>query len=366
MDLGLQLLFFFSALGVFNGFLMSIYFLFIAKPARIQNRYLGLMILMLSLRIGKSVWYYFDNSISKSILQIGLSACAFIGPFLFFYLKSVLKGQENFQKEVRITLSILLGGILTLGLLFPYASVPEYWNPEITQGIYAVWAIFIGLAAYEISSLIQKLFSSAAPLSLQEKWLLVVFFTNLLICLVFHSILYLGFPSYIFGPITFSFVFYILLGFLLFSRKSHEIFKGEKKAYQKKKIASDQLVGIAAGLKQLMEEERLFVQEDLKLEELAQKLSLSPHTLSQFLNEHLGKSFSEYINEYRVEAACKLLREEHKYTIEGIGNLVGFRSRSSFYAAFKNSKEVLLPILQVPKTVLILFGIIDSDKMGMK
>ncbi|MEL6251359.1 MAG: helix-turn-helix domain-containing protein [Bacteroidota bacterium] len=338
MDLGLQLLFFFSALGVFNGFLMSFYFLFIAKPSRIQNRYLGLMILMLSLRIGKSVWYYFDNSISKNILQIGLSACAFIGPFLYFYLRSVLKGEENFQKEVRITLSILLGGILTVGFFFPYISMPEYWNPEITQGIYAVWAIFIGFAAYEIRGLIQKLFSSDAPLSLQEKWLLVVFFTNLLICLVFHSILYLGFPSYIFGPITFSFVFYILLGFLLFFPKGQDIVKGERKAYQKKKIASDKLTGIKKGLRELMEEQRLFTQADLKLEELARQLSLSPHTLSQFLNEHLGKGFSDFVNEYRVEAACKLLQEEHKYTVEGIGNLVGFRSRSSFYAAFKKLK----------------------------
>lgn len=338
MDLGLQLLFFFSALGVFNGFLMSCYFLFIAKPSRIQNRYFGLMILMLSLRIGKSVWYYFDNSLSKTVLQIGLSACAFIGPFLYFYLKSVLKGEEKVSKEVRLVLLILFGGILSIGMLFPYETKPEYWNPEITQGIYAIWVLFVLASAYELRRLIQNFFSQDNPLELAGKWLLIVFFTNLLICLVFNSILYLGFPTYIFGPITFSFVFYILLGFLLFFPKSQEIVKGERKSYQKKRIASNQLDQIEDGLMQLMEEEKLYVQEDLKLEQLAQRLSLSPHTLSQFLNEHMKKSFSDYVNEHRVEAACKLLQEEHKYTVEGIGNMVGFRSRSSFYAAFKKLK----------------------------
>lgn len=338
MDLGLQLLFFFSALGVFNGFLMSIYFLFIAKPRRIQNRYLGLLILMLSLRIGKSVWYYFDTSISKNILQIGLSACAFIGPFLYFNIKSVRKGEEKLSKEARIVLSSVLGGILTVGLLFPYVLKPEYWNPEITQGIYAVWVIFLFAAAYEIRDLLPRVFISSKPLSLQEKWLLIVFITNLLICLVFNSILYLGFPSYIFGPITFSFVFYILLGFLLFFPKSQEIVRGERKPYQKKKIAGEQLKKIERDLRHLMEEEKLYVQADLKLESLARRLSLSPHLLSQFLNEHLGNSFSDYVNAYRIEAACKLLLEEEKYTVEGIGNMVGFRSRSSFYTAFKKLK----------------------------
>ena len=102
------------------------------------------------------------------------------------------KGEEKLSKEARIVLSSVLGGILTVGLLFPYTLKPAYWNPEITQGIYGVWVIFVFGAAYEIRDLLRRIFISPNPLSLQEKWLLVVFFTNLLICLVFNSILYLG------------------------------------------------------------------------------------------------------------------------------------------------------------------------------
>ncbi|MEM6699288.1 MAG: helix-turn-helix domain-containing protein, partial [Bacteroidota bacterium] len=50
------------------------------------------------------------------------------------------------------------------------------------------------------------------------------------------------------------------------------------------------------------------------------------------------KTFSLYINEYRIKAACELLRTHHQFTLEGIGYEVGFRSKSNFYASFKKLK----------------------------
>ncbi len=57
MEFSAQLLFFFSALGAFNGFLLAVYFLFFAKPKNLINRMLGMLILMLSIRVGKSVFF---------------------------------------------------------------------------------------------------------------------------------------------------------------------------------------------------------------------------------------------------------------------------------------------------------------------
>ncbi|MEN0049940.1 MAG: helix-turn-helix domain-containing protein [Bacteroidota bacterium] len=336
MEITNQLLFFVSGLGVFNGLLMSLYFLFFLNPKRLQNQLFGFLILMLSMRIGKSVFLHFLEDLSKVILQIGLSACVFIGPFLFFYIKSNL--ETDLKKPLRLHLSILLALTLIIGLSFPYPKRPDLWNLLIVQGIYAVWLVYVIATAIKMKTILIKFFTKKQVLSSIEKWLTIVLLTNLLICLVFHSILYLGFPSYIFGPITFSFVFYALLAFLLFHTKRDLILGKEKPRYQNKKIEKAKASELEIILNELMKEKALYKQADLKLDQLAQAADVTPHTLSQYLNDNLGKTFSLYINEYRIKAACELLRTHHQFTLEGIGYEVGFRSKSNFYASFKKLK----------------------------
>lgn len=80
-----------------------------------------------------------------------------------------------------------------------------------------------------------------------------------------------------------------------------------------------------------------FLNPSLGLESLSEELSISPGTLSRLINLQAGKNFSDYINEYRVEEAKRLLAdpEFHAYTIVAIGLECGFNSKSTFYSAFR-------------------------------
>jgi AraC-like DNA-binding protein len=49
----------------------------------------------------------------------------------------------------------------------------------------------------------------------------------------------------------------------------------------------------------------------------------------------LGKSFTNLINEYRIEKAKELLETENNFTVEGIGYESGFNSKSTFFTTFK-------------------------------
>jgi len=98
MQVSSELLFFFSGLGAFNGFLLSFYFIFWVKSKGQSNKFLGIFLLMLSIRVLKSVFYYFIPDIDYSFLQLGLTSCFFIGPFLYFYFASVANSQK--QKKV--------------------------------------------------------------------------------------------------------------------------------------------------------------------------------------------------------------------------------------------------------------------------
>jgi len=90
-------------------------------------------------------------------------------------------------------------------------------------------------------------------------------------------------------------------------------------------------------LKSLMCEAKIFTDSELKLSLLAEQLGLPSHQVSKLINEKFGKSFNDFVNEYRVqEFISRINNDEYKsYTIYGIALDVGFNSKSSFNTAFK-------------------------------
>lgn len=80
-----------------------------------------------------------------------------------------------------------------------------------------------------------------------------------------------------------------------------------------------------------------FFDTELNESELADRLGIKSYLLSKFLNEKLGKSFNEFINEKRIEKAKKLLekKENQDLTIFAIAVDSGFGTESSFYSNFK-------------------------------
>jgi AraC-like DNA-binding protein len=91
-------------------------------------------------------------------------------------------------------------------------------------------------------------------------------------------------------------------------------------------------------LKQLMEEEKAYLNETLTITELAYGLKLPEYKLRKLINAEMGfRNFNEFLNHYRVTEACeKLLASSESITT--IANQVGFNTLSAFNRAFKHSK----------------------------
>ena len=83
---------------------------------------------------------------------------------------------------------------------------------------------------------------------------------------------------------------------------------------------------------------KAYLDPDLSLQQAASIMDLAPRALSEFVNSEMGKSFRELVNDLRIEEAKQLLRSqgERETSIEAVALLSGFRSRSSFYEAFKS------------------------------
>lgn len=91
-------------------------------------------------------------------------------------------------------------------------------------------------------------------------------------------------------------------------------------------------------LKTLMEEEQWFLNPTLKLQDVVKHTGIPQKTISAVLNQHLGKSFNEYVNTYRIAAFKKRLLDptQSHLTITGIAFECGFNSQATFQRVFKN------------------------------
>lgn len=325
------ILFFLCSLGVFNGFLVSMYFLFIEKRKRTQNILFGFLTLMLTIRIGKSVYSIFSDTKDLLIMQIGLSACFLIGVSLFYYLKSSVDNRKKIPVSWKLHVLVLLLIVLVVGFIKPYRTNVDFWRNFVVF-IYAVWGVYVLLSSFVLKNIFQKIVNKNIECTTSELWLVAVFVGNLLIYLAY---LIGYFWLYLVGTLTFSFVFYGLFFFFMFKKNRETIFKDIPKKYESKKIENEEAESLILLLNQAVEEEQFYRNTNIKLNDVAKHLNISSHKLSQLLNDNLGKSFALFINECRIKEAKKLLKENNQYTLEAIGFEAGFSSKSTFYATFK-------------------------------
>ncbi|MEO6733183.1 MAG: AraC family transcriptional regulator [Ferruginibacter sp.] len=105
----------------------------------------------------------------------------------------------------------------------------------------------------------------------------------------------------------------------------------------KPRFSEDSLLQLKEKLAKLMDAEKLYLDNELGLPQLAAEMNISSHDLSYLLNEGFGKNFFQFINSYRVEEAKQLmLSEKHKHlNILGIAYSAGFNSKTTFNTSFK-------------------------------
>ena len=103
--------------------------------------------------------------------------------------------------------------------------------------------------------------------------------------------------------------------------------KYEKSALSK--LEQDQL---SQAFQQLMEAEKPFRNPELRMPDIASKLNTTPHHLSQMMNQNLGNSFLNIINEYRVKDVIGMMenQKDGHSTILSMAFAAGFNNKNSF------------------------------------
>lgn len=99
-------------------------------------------------------------------------------------------------------------------------------------------------------------------------------------------------------------------------------------------VAEAEDLEIVARLKELMEDRMLYRDPDLTLGRLARRLTLPVKTLSAAINRVEKKNVSQFVNDYRIQAACEMLAEKGKSVTDAM-LAAGFQTKSNFNREFR-------------------------------
>ncbi len=94
-------------------------------------------------------------------------------------------------------------------------------------------------------------------------------------------------------------------------------------------------------LTELMRKDKLYLQPDLNLYELALHLQVNTSQLSSTINQELGQNFNDYINTLRIEEFIRLFQDKKNqhFTMLSLALDSGFNSKATFNRAFKKLKK---------------------------
>lgn len=111
-----------------------------------------------------------------------------------------------------------------------------------------------------------------------------------------------------------------------------------RKEQQKSVLDLSKLREYADVMDKYMFDNKVYLNQDIDVQSLAQSIQIKVYEASSILNQVKGVNFNQYINKFRVDEAKRRIEsnESGNMTVEAIGQEVGFKSKSSFYLAFKN------------------------------
>ncbi|MEM8926999.1 MAG: AraC family transcriptional regulator [Bacteroidota bacterium] len=357
---------------ILSGLLLSRY---VGKKA-LPDLLLALILLIMcyhrtTYTLGFMGWYdtFRNTKINYYLVNMGM----LMAPLIYFYVKSVL--QPNFRlqrKHLWHFLPWILFFVTKMVILGYDASQPgfadnqngylvinfqwKFLDPIVTFVSSAQMLLYLAFSfqlyyryKYEIqqffSNLTKKELSWIFSVLLAYSFLFVygllqVFVDDLVVELSWTqkwwieflsavTLLYLGVKGYFTD-------FGFLKDFESDTRTSHTGIKGAPAA------DTSELNNKKRTLEKLFSEEQLFLDPELNLAQLSERLNMNRAEVSEIINSGFGKNFNDFVNAYRIEQFKQRLQkgDNKQLSLVGLAFDCGFNSKATFNRVFK--KEVKL------------------------
>jgi AraC-like DNA-binding protein len=107
--------------------------------------------------------------------------------------------------------------------------------------------------------------------------------------------------------------------------------KSDHVKYATSALSTERAHELFKEIERLFEKEQLFLNPDLRVQDVAKELEVSNHNVSQSINETAGVSFYDYVNNFRLRDFKRQLSDpqKRKFTILALGMESGFNSKAS-------------------------------------
>jgi AraC-like DNA-binding protein len=358
-------------LAATQGFLLAA-LLFFKRTNKHANRVLSVAILILSFDLLITFLFFKKLYLQYPIIFGANFALPFIyGPIFFVYTKIVTGGEEKFRTKYLI--HFLPFVIIHLyGIQYYILSNEEklkminYYLVDVQPGFLIIGFLrsLSGMTYTILSlSLIKKFdkklletFSNIDKLKLS--WLKFLI-TGTLFVWIARAIMFVISAIYHLDKAPYDGINYFFVSVLIYTigygaLNQSDVFNYGKDntgddapvqsrvtlksiKYERSSLGEADIHNIKNDLVRLMEKEKLFLNPELTLTELANRLLITNHNLSEVINTSFSKNFYDFINSYRVEEFKERIKnpEYANYSLLAVAYDSGFSSKSSFNSIFK-------------------------------
>ena len=357
-----------AGIAVFVSLLLAFFLFTVKTENKLANRLFAFFFILTAIDLsGFFVYEYMDNHLDFEIFR--WTTCLLEMPLFYLYVLAVC--YSDFRLKWKHLIQVIPFVVVNLVFIprFYFASgteklhffefhnqMPEMYFFQILveiQYFFYIVSVFLILKKYrEI-----YLENYTNPSTSTYKWLFqmtVVFLAAHSLVVLKNLLRYTDFDkTFIWSSILVGSVALLVTCWFVLKAMNHpELFRGINSKLQLTKdilpkendvveeINSNQNEAITSQisiLKNYMTEKEPYLDPSLTIQELANQINIPVRDLSVLINHHMDQHFFDFVNEYRIQKAMHILKDQSKsnLTILEILYEVGFNSKSSFNTSFK-------------------------------
>jgi len=352
MEIGELLFIGFCSLAAVNALFFAGYIWFKRDRNIYPSILLSLFLFITAYRIAQMLLHDlqddFDLGINLKTLFLFIPTFPLIGPLLYLYIKSI--SIKDFQFRIGQLLHLVP---FLLVLIIDLLNRDNFPLSPVNRKFYIIYCLVISAILIQFLIYIIISFSFARKLlkrGIIEKFpkentnpyqirniviiISILWLIYVLYCVQTYFHIYLR--SLIIEAVYYSLFSYWILYNELRGQKITAI-NNSSTRYKSSGLTVEDAIRYKSILIDYMSRNELHKDHSISLGKLAKSLSMTPHSLSQVINEQFSSNFNDFINSYRVEDAKKMLMdpERRNFTIASIAYDSGFNTLSAFNVAFK-------------------------------
>ncbi len=279
----------------------------------------------------------------------------FLGPLVYYRFRILIEGKMKFD---RLAAFLFMPGVLAIVYFIPFYALGadeklayigfHAVRNDLARGIYLAilygqtpWFLFCVVLFIAHGS--RMLSARGIRLMMQKKVLVAYNLVWIVIAVTGYSMMLMGQSLLVRVMIIVTNGMLILFYYL--EKKYEGFFLRMREDSSETRYRRSIVKGINTGavierIHELMELEHVYLDDELTLRGLGSRLGVTPHQLSEILNDRLRTNFRTFINTHRVNAAKRLLLEDGNISVIRAAYQCGFNSKNAFNTAFHKQEGI--------------------------